>query len=186
VLLVSEKRELQAERPLSRKLAICGLLVLTGCGLSHHSHGRGDTAIENKEPAIAKQNNEAIDQCEKLHPDSHQKPVLLRIKCFNDATLAYYTAFADNPWSGPVRAFTARMVAIAKSYDAGQISETQFDFEKEQAISDYTSQIMQRPYSAAKANATPTQSAAASKQAVATLLPKQMTCVPTSNSVSCY
>jgi len=171
---------------LSRKLVLCWLLVLTGCGLSHHGHGHGDTAIDTKEPAIAKQNNEAIDRCQKLYPGSHQKPVLPRIKCFNDATLAYYTAFADSPWSGPVKAFTARMVTIAQKYDAGQISETQFDFEKEQAVTDYTSQIMQRPYSAAKVNAVPTQASAANKQAVATLLPKQMTCVPTSNSVSCY
>jgi hypothetical protein len=163
---------------LSRKLVLCGLLILTGCGLSRQ------TTIENKEPAIAQQNNEAIDQCQKLYPDPHRKPALSRIKCFNDATLAYYTAFPGNPWSGPVKVFTVRMVAIAEKYDAGQISEAQFDFEKEQAVANYTSQVMQRP--AAKLDAAPKQVAAASKQAVATVLPKQMTCIPTSIGVSCY
>jgi hypothetical protein len=172
--------------PLSRKLVLCGLLILTGCGLSRHAQSRSETAIENREPAIAKQNNEAIDQCQKLYPDPHLKPVLRRIKCFNDATLAYYTAFAGNPWSDLVRVFTARMVVIAEKYDVGQISETQFDFEKEQAVANYTSQVMQRPYSAAKVSAAATQTAAASKQAVATVLPKQMTCVRTFNSVDCY
>ena len=163
-----------------------GLLVLTGCGLSHHGPHHDDTTSESKEPAITKQNNEAIDQCQKLYPGSHQKPASPRIKCFNDATLAYYSAFVDNPWSGQVRVFTDRMMAIGKKYDAGQFSETQFDFEKERAITDFTSQILQRPYSAAKVNAGPTQGSALSKQAAATVLPKQMTCVPTSNSVNCY
>jgi hypothetical protein len=169
---------------LSRKLVLCGLLILTGCGLSRHA--QRETAIENKEPPIAKQNNEAIDQCQKLYPDPHRKPILPRIKCFNDATLAYYTAFAGNPWSDLVRVFTARMVVIAEKYDVGQISETQFDSEKAQAVANYTVQIMQRPYSTAKVDAAPTQAAAASKQAVATVLPKQMTCVPTFNDTNCY
>jgi hypothetical protein len=173
---------MNAGATLSRKLVLCGLLILTGCGLSRHA--QNETEIENKEPAIARQNTEAIDQCQKLHPDPHRKPVLPRIKCFNDATLAYYTAFAGNPWSALVRVFTARMVVIAEKYDVGQISEAQFDFEKEQAIANYTSQVMQHP--AAKVDAAPMQTAAASKQAVATVLPKQMTCVPTFHSVSCY
>jgi len=120
-----------------------------------------------------------------LYPGSHQKPALPRVKCFNDATLAYYTAFAGNPWSGPLKSFTARMDSAANKFDAGQISETQFEFEKERPITDFTSQIMQRPKSAVKLNAPPMHGTAASSQAV-TLLPKQMTCVPTSNSVSCY
>jgi hypothetical protein len=160
--------------------------MLAGCGLSHLGHGLGDAAIDNKEPAIAKQNNDAIDQCEKSYPGSHQKPALPRVKCINKATLAYYTAFASNPWSGPVKSFTARMESAANKFDAGQLSETQFEFEKERAITDFTSQIMQRPEPAAKLNAPPMHGTAASSQAVATLLPKQMTCVPTSNSVSCY
>src|SRR3974377_2299517 len=48
-----------------------GLLVLTGCGLSHHGPHHDDTTGESKEPAITKQNNEAIDQCQKLYPGSH-------------------------------------------------------------------------------------------------------------------
>ena len=168
--------------PWTRKLVLCGLLIFTGCGLSRSA--QKETGIENKEPAITRQNNEAIDQCQKLYPGPHRKPVLPRIKCFNDATLAYYTAFAGNPWSALVRVFTARMVAIAEKYDVGQISEAQFDFEKEQAITNFTSQVMQRP--AAKVDAAPAETAAASKPAVATVLPKQMTCVPTFNSVNCY
>jgi hypothetical protein len=122
----------------------------------------------------------------RLYPDPHRKPISPRIKCFNDATLAYYTAFAGNPWSDLVRVFTARMAVIAEKYDVGQISETQFDSEKAQAVANYTVQIMQRPYSTAKVDAAPTQAAAASKQAVATVLPKQMTCVPTFNDTNCY
>jgi hypothetical protein len=78
------------------------------------------------------------------------------------------------------------MVMIAEKYDVGQFSETQFDSEKAQAVENYTSQLMSRPYSAAKVDAAPTQAAAASKQAVATVLPKQMTCVPTFNDTNCY
>jgi hypothetical protein len=170
-------------RPLSRKLVLCGLLILTGCGLSRHAR---ETAGENKVPVITKQNNEAIDQCQKLYPDPHRKPALPRIKCFNDATLAYYAAFADNPWSDLAREFTARMVVIAKKYDVGQISETQFDVEKAQAVAKYTSQVIQRENNAAVLNAAPTQASAASKQTLATVLPKQMTCVQTFNSVTCY
>ena len=152
---------------LSRKLVLYGLLILTGCSASHHA--QGETAIEDKEPPAVTQNNEAIGQCQKSYPDPHRKPALPRIKCFNDATLAYYTAFSGNPWSAQVRAFTATMVAIAEKHDTGQISNEEFDFQKEQAIANYTSQLMR------------------STQAVGmTVLPKQMTCVPTSNGVSCY
>jgi hypothetical protein len=161
------------------------LLILAACGFSHHGHGRGDSAIDDKEPAIAKQNNDAIDQCEKLYPGSQQKPVSPRVKCFNDATLAYYTGFAGIQRSGSVRAFTAKMAAIAKKYDAGQISETEFDSEKEMTISDFTNRIMQRPDPAGNVDTAPMQRAA-SKQAVPTLLPKQMTCVSTSLGVNCY
>lgn len=166
-------------------LLLSVLLVLAGCGFSHHGHPRGDTAIDDHEPAIAKQNNDAIDQCGKLYPGSHQKPVSPRVKCFNDATLAYYAGFADIQRSGSARAFTNKMAAIAKKYDAGQISESEFDSEKEEAITDFTNRIVQQPDSVANLNAAPMHRAA-SKQADATLLPKQMTCVPTSNGVNCY
>jgi hypothetical protein len=166
---------------LSRTLLLSVLLVLAGCGLSHHGHHPGDAAIDNQEPAIAKQNTDAIDQCEKLYPGSHRKPVSPRVKCFNEATLAYYAGFAEIQRSGSARAFTNKMTAIAKKYDAGQISESEFDAEKEEAITDFTNQITQRSDSAANVNATQVQ---ASKQA--TLLPKQMTCVPTSSGVNCY
>jgi hypothetical protein len=151
---------------LSQKLALCGLLILSGCA-SHHA--QGEAAIEDKEPPAVTQNNEAIDRCQKLYPDPHRKPALPRVKCFNDATLAYYTAFAGNPWSAQVRAFTATMASIAEKHDTGRISNEEFDFQKEQAIANYTSQVVQ------------------ATQAVSmTVLPKQMTCVPTTNGVSCY
>jgi hypothetical protein len=172
----------QGRAKLSRKLILCGLLALTGCSLFGHT--KSEITPQNKEPPATRQNNQAIDQCEKLYPDPRRKPALLRIKCFNEATLAYYAAFAGNPWSPTVRVLAAQLVEVAEKYDSGQISEAEFDFEKEQAIANFTAQVTQR--SAAKVNAPSTQTGAASSQLVATLLPKQMTCVPTSNGVSCY
>jgi phage-related protein len=166
---------------LSRSVFLSVMLALAGCGVSHHFHRRGDTAIDDHEPIVSKQNNAAIDQCEKLYPNSDQKPVSPRVKCFNEATLAYYASFADIQRSGSARIFANKMASIAKKYDEGQISESEFDVEKEEAITDLTNQIMRQPESAANGNAT---QARARKQA--TLLPKQMTCVPTSNGVNCY
>jgi len=160
---------------LSRTLLLSLLLVLAGCGFSHHGHRRGDAAIDDHEPTIAKRNNDAIDQCEKLYPGGHHKPVSPRVKCFNDATLAYYEGFAEVQRSGLAIAFANKMATIAKKYDAGQISDAEFDTGKEEAITDFTNQIMQRVDS--------TQPPASNQ---ATLLPKQMTCVPTSIGVSCY
>ena len=142
---------------------------------SHHNHPRGDTAIDDHEPTIVKRNNDAIDQCEKLYPGIHHKPASPRVKCLNDATLAYYAGFAENQRSGLARAFANKMTAIAKKYDGGQISDSEFDTEKEEAITDFTSQITQRPDS---------NQAPVGKQA--TLLPKQLTCVPISSGVNCY
>jgi hypothetical protein len=169
------------KKSLSRCVFLSVILVLAGCGFSHHGHRRGDAAIDDHELAITKQNNAAIDQCEKLYPGSHQKPVSPRVKCFNEATLAYYASFADIQRSGSARIFANKMASIAKKYDAGQISDSEFDSEKEDAITELTNQIMQQPESAANGNA---MQARGSKQA--TLLPKQMTCVPTSNGVNCY
>jgi hypothetical protein len=151
------------------------LLVLGGCGFSHHDHPRGDTAINDHEPPFAKQNSDAIDQCEQLYPGSRHKPVSPRVKCLNAATLAYYEGFAEIQQSGLARAFVNKMTTIAKKYDAGQMSDAEFDTEKEKAITDFTSQITQRPDSP---------HVPLSKQA--TVLPKQMTCVPTSSGVNCY
>jgi hypothetical protein len=158
-----------------RTLLLSLLLVFAGCGFSHHNHPRGDTAIDDHEPTIVKRNNDAIDQCEKLYPGIHHKPASPRVKCLNDATLAYYAGFAENQRSGLARAFTNKMTAIAKKYDGGQISDSEFDTEKEEAITDFTSQITQRPDS---------NQAPVGKQA--TLLPKQLTCVPISSGVNCY
>jgi len=160
---------------LSRTLLLSLLLVLVGCGFSHHDHPRGDTAINDHEPPIAKQNSDAIDQCEKLYPGSRHKPVSPRVKCLNDATLVYYAGFAEIQRSGLARAFASKMATIAKKYDAGQISDSEFDTEKEEAITDFASQITQRP---------DLTQVPFSKQV--TVLPKQLTCVPTSSGVNCY
>lgn len=172
---------------LLRNLKACGLLVLAGCGFSHHGPGgvHADGAVDTHEPAFVKQNNDAIDQCEKLHPSSDLKPALPRVKCFNDATLTYYSALVDPQQSNSVRAFAAKMAASAKKYDSGEISVVEFNSEKEEAIADFTSEIMERPDSGAKADAGRLH-AQANKPAAATLLPKQMTCIPTSTGVNCY
>ena len=171
-----------------RNLKVCGLLVLTGCGFSHHGPGRvyANDAIDSHEPAFVKQNNDAIDQCEKLHPSSDQKPASPRVKCFNDATIAYYSALIDRRDSNEVRSFTEKMASTAKRYDAGQISSAEFNSEKEEAIVDFTSEIMQRPDSDAKVDAGRMQHKRASNEPTATLLPKQMTCVPVATGVNCY
>ncbi|MGA7371408.1 MAG: hypothetical protein WBW37_02050 [Methyloceanibacter sp.] len=170
-----------------RNLKVCGLLVLAGCGFSHHGPGgvHADGAVDTHEPAFVKQNNDAIDQCEKLHPSSDLKPALPRVKCFNDATLTYYSALVDPQQSNSVRAFAEKMAASAKKYDSGEISVVEFNSEKEEAITDFTSEIMERPDSGAKADAGRLH-AQANKPAAATLLPKQMTCIPTSTGVNCY
>jgi hypothetical protein len=170
-----------------RILVLGILLLLTGCVMSRHAHTGRDAALaENKESPIVKQNNEAIDQCEKLYPDSHRKPTAPRIKCFNGATLAYYSAFAGTSWSNLVKAFTTRMAAIAGQYDKGQISEPQLDVEKERAVSDFTSQAVRRQSDEAPIKRAPAQSGAAGEELAVTVLPKQMTCVPVENGVSCY
>ncbi|HKA46897.1 MAG TPA: hypothetical protein VKD68_01955 [Methyloceanibacter sp.] len=173
---------------LLRSLRLCGLLLLAGCGFSHHGPGHApeDGAVESHEPAFVKQNNDAIDQCEKLHPNSDQKPASPRVKCFNDATIAYYSALIDRRDSNEVRSFTEKMASTAKRYDAGQISSAEFNSEKEEAIVDFTSAIMQRPDSDAKVDAGRMQHKRASNEPTATLLPKQMTCVPVATGVNCY
>jgi len=182
-----DRRRTKLTSFLLRNLKVCGLLVLAGCGFSHHGPGgvHADDAVDTHEPAFVKQNNDAIDQCEKLHPSSDLKPALPRVKCFNDATLTYYSALVDPQQSNSVRAFAEKMAASAKKYDSGEISVVEFNSEKEEAIADFTSEIMERPDSGAKADAGRLHPKA-NKPAAATLLPKQMTCIPTSTGVNCY
>jgi hypothetical protein len=89
----------------------------------------------------------------------------------NDVELLRALALVGSDCPSPA----SKMATIAKKYDAGQISDSEFDTEKEEAITDFASQITQRP---------DLTQVPLSKQV--TVLPKQLTCVPTSSGVNCY
>jgi hypothetical protein len=57
------------------------------------------------QPDISADDLKPVIRCETLYPGSHRKPVSSRVKCFKDATLAYYAGFAEIQRYGSARAF---------------------------------------------------------------------------------
>jgi hypothetical protein len=157
------------------------LVLVGGCGLAKQIQ-------INKEAEAAKKAQAAqIAECERLFPDRLRKPVTPRVKCFNEANLSYHMAYArsvGNPYLDLVRLMTAQMLLIAEKYDAGGLTEAQFEVAKATAQSDYASKVADRKNASAMVGAAQTQADAAQRRAIAASMP--VTCNRYGNSVTCY
>ena len=67
------------------RLIVAALLstCLAACGIARQI----ELAKEGEQAAARR--NAAYQECERLHPDKHKKPVVIRIRCFNEANLAF-------------------------------------------------------------------------------------------------
>jgi hypothetical protein len=126
-------------------------------------------------------------ECEKLYPNRTQKPVMPRIRCFNDAIMAYQLAHersTGNPNLDLARAMTAQMLVVGERYDKGAITEAQFEADKANVHSEYVTKVARRQNEAAMVGAARTQAVAAQQQAIAASMP--VTCNRFGNTVTCY
>jgi hypothetical protein len=110
-----------------------------------------------------------------------------RIRCFNDAIMAYQLAHersTGNPNLDLARAMTAQMLVVGERYDKGAITEAQFEADKANVHSEYVTKVARRQNEAAMVGAARTQAVAAQQQAIAASMP--VTCNHFGNTVTCY
>lgn len=122
-----------------RRCLILLAVVLAGCGPSKLQL----EAQEGYETAIA--------ACERSYPHRHRKPVVPRVKCFNEANLNL--AARGDPNIDLVTAMTAQMLVLAERFDAGRFSEAEFESEKAVVFANFRSQLLQRQHNATVAHA---------------------------------
>ena len=162
-------------------LLFAALALVGGCCLVKQ------VQINQESEAATKAQAAQIAECERLYPDRLRKPVTPRVKCFNEANLSYHTAYdrsVGNPYLDLARLMTAQMLFVAEKYDAGGLSEAQFEVAKATVQSDYASKVAERGNASAMVGAAQIQADAAQRRAIAASMP--VTCNRYGNSVTCY
>jgi hypothetical protein len=139
------------------------LMVLIGVALS----GCGLAARQAAREEIQKTAQAERDECNRLYPDKHRRPVMPRVRCISSALLkewvgydrvrlpAYEVAQLDL-----VRLMSSRVIVAAERYDNGRLTEAEYDAEVAAAVADYNSHLFQRQQMADQTSAA--QSAASS------------------------
>jgi len=160
------------------RFALCAALLtsLFGSGLARQ-------AEMQKASEEAKQVMQAeIAECERLYPNKTQRPVTPRVRCLTDAGMRYAQAGVNfgNKNIDLDRLMRAKLLVVAEEYDAGKMTEAQFDLQKAQVVAEHNSAVAQRQNSAAMVDA-------ARLQAIAAMdanSPK--TCAGYGNTVTCF
>jgi hypothetical protein len=117
-----------------------------------------------------------VAACERMYPERHRKPTLPRVKCFNEANMKLAEQDRDIDL---VRVMTTQMLVLAERFDAGRLTEAQFEAEKAAVFADYRTRVLQREDSATIADAS-------RQQAIAASMPRTTTCNRFGNTVTCY
>jgi hypothetical protein len=130
------------------------------------------------------QNERDLAECARLYPDRFKKPTVPRIRCINDAQTKFSSAVGD-PYYDLGQVLGSQILMASEQYDAGHLSQIQYEAAIAKAKSDFTSQIAQRNNNAAVAHAAQEQAAAASWQAYTAGQRRSVTCTTWSNTMTC-
>jgi len=164
---------------------------LAGCGLARMAETREKVAAARQALAVD------LAACERSYPDHYRKPVMPRMRCLRDAAMRFQASM-DQLGLGRdtdlTRAMTSHLVAVAEQYDAGRLSQAQFDAEMAATLADYNSRRLARQNSAHMVTAARAQASAAERQAsaaedlvAAARMPSTtVTCMRVGNMVTCH
>lgn len=166
----------------ARALAmLCIASLLASCGLVTHL-ARGQQ-LKQLETAYAAERAD----CEKRFPA--KKPAAPRVRCRNDALIKRNAAMEQLPGhvriSDLARLASARYVLAAERYDAGRLSDAEYDLEVAAAENEYSTRWHDRVNGVTMATAAENQAAAARQQAIQSAIPKSVTCNRLGNTVTC-
>ena len=117
-----------------------------------------------------------IEECHRLYPNP--RPVLPRMKCIGDALVKVARVAAQYGYKNLDldELLRAKMVLLAERYDAGKMTEAEFQAEKAQIASTHETQVLQRQNSQAMVVAAQQQAAAASGPVSCTRVGNTTTC----------
>jgi hypothetical protein len=142
--------------------------------------GLGACAIDNSKFIEAKNDRDAdIATCKKTYPDKHTKPVTPRVRCFNEANTRFSSR--GDPNFDLMNAMAAQMLVVAERYDAGHVSDAQYDADRANVFADYRTKVLRRKTDAKIANAAQDQADAAWQAT----LPKTTTCTQNLDTITC-
>lgn len=152
------------------------------CALSCSLLGCVPQAIKD----LTKMLDSELEECRRLYPNPDQRPVSPRMKCIGDATVKSSRVEAKYGYKNLDldELVRAQMVLLAERYDAGKITETEYQVEKAKIRTAYETQILQRQNSQAMVAAAQEQAAAASSQAIAASRP--VSCTIIGHTASCF
>ncbi|MGO9460685.1 MAG: hypothetical protein ACLPWS_04030 [Rhodomicrobium sp.] len=144
-------------------------IALFGCGLARQAEM--ERSVEDAKKVMQAE----IAECERLYPSKTQRPVTPRIRCMKDARtkLAEVALGLGDKNYDQHMLVLAKLLVIAEQYDAGKLTEAQFELQKAQAIAEYNSVLAQRQNDNMIATA-----------AMVASMPK--TCTGYGNTVTCF
>ncbi len=127
-----------------------------------------------------------IGECVRLYPNQTQRPVTPRVKCIWDARMKYARAGLEHGYHNADldELAQARVLLLAQSYDAGQITEAQYHVQLAETMVNHNTQAMHRNNGAAMAAAAQQEAEAATSMALSASKP--VTCTRTSSVATCY
>ena len=105
------------------------------------------TMSEYRTRALQPQRTADLARCEQLYPP-FRKPVVARVKCINEANMK--TVDKNDPYLDLLRVMATQYVVLAEQYDAGKMTEAQYEAAVSKVASDYRTRALQRQNSAAR------------------------------------
>jgi hypothetical protein len=147
------------------------------------SQAGNDTARLREISALS---DSEIQECKRLYPDPNARPVSPRVKCIGDATVRAARAAAKIGYKNVDldELASAQMILLAEQFDAGKMTEAEYDVEQAKIISARRTQSLQRQNSQAMVSAAQAQASAASAQAIAASKP--VNCTTIGSTTTCY
>jgi hypothetical protein len=97
--------------------------------------------------ALKPQLDADLAQCEQRYPP-YRKPMVARVKCINEAHMK--TVDKNDPYLDLLRVMATQYVVLAEQYDAGKLTEAQYEAAVSKVAADYKTHALQRQNSAAR------------------------------------
>jgi hypothetical protein len=105
------------------------------------------TMSEYRTRALQPQRDAELAQCEQRYPPN-RKPVVARVKCINEAHMK--TVDKNDPYLDLLRVMATDYVVLAEQYDAGKLTQAQYEAAVAKVAAEYRTRAPQRQNSAAR------------------------------------